>query len=442
MRGFEAKVRRKDGTVIDASFSGCRVEIGGVPGFVGMVADVSVQKRAQARLESNREALAALVAERTADLEAANRALDDTARFNRAITDNLPGRVTYWDRDLRCRFANRTYLEWVGMTSEELLGRAMPETISPAYFAVAEPYARAGLAGRRQQFEFEVNRPDGHFVHQITYVPDRRDDGQVHGLYTLAFDITALKESQQRLSEANAQLQGARDQAEAATRAKSAFLANMSHEIRTPMNAIIGLSDLALGSDDMELRTDYLRRIHVAGAALLTLLNDVLDFSKLEAGKLLLESIDFEPLRVLDEVAELLAGAAHARGLRFELTPAAGLPARVHGDPTRLRQVLVNLLGNAIKFTEHGHVGISLALAADGDALELRQHRLRLRSKKSKHRRSAPAHPPCAPRAKRLFALHPPDSDFPTSADAPAHEHPKARNRPHPAPDDPTIPKH
>ncbi|MBS0602304.1 MAG: response regulator, partial [Proteobacteria bacterium] len=211
-------------------------------------------------------------------------------------------------------------------------------------------------------FELELStvHPERHLL--VNGLRERTGDGS-HVVVGTVADVSELHATLAALREASAR-------ASAAAAVKSEFLANMSHEIRTPMNAIIGLSDLALGSDDMELRTDYLRRIHVAGAALLTLLNDVLDFSKLEAGKLLLESIDFEPLRVLDEVAELLAGAAHARGLRFELTPAAGLPARVHGDPTRLRQVLVNLLGNAIKFTEHGHVGISLALAADGDALE------------------------------------------------------------------------
>ncbi len=372
IHGLEAKVRRKGGEVFDASFSACRVEIGGVPGFVGMVADISAQKRAQARLESNSEALAALVAERTADLEAANRALDDTARFNRAITDNLPGRVSYWDRELRCRYANRAYLEWVGMTVEELLGRAMPDTISPDYFAAAEPYARAGLAGRRQQFEYEVYRPDGHFVHQIIYVPDRRDDGQVHGLYTLAFDITALKEAQQRLSEANGQLESARDQAEAATRAKSAFLANMSHEIRTPMNAIIGLTHLLRLDAHELLERERLDRIDGAARHLLQVINDILDLSKIEAGKLTLHEADFSRDPLLTNAMAMVTAVAADKGLELVLD-CDHLPERLHGDAQRLSQALINLLANAVKFTERGWVRLRAEkLAEDGDRVQVR----------------------------------------------------------------------
>ncbi|MFT3953219.1 MAG: response regulator [Piscinibacter sp.] len=372
LRGVELKLRRRSGEVFDASFSACRVEIGGVPGFVGMIADITEQKRARAREESDRERLAALVAQRTADLQAANRALDDTARFNRAISDNLPGRVTYWDHELRCRFANRTYLEWVGMSHDALIGQRMPDTISAEYFAVAQPYVMAALSGQRQQFEYEAHRPDGVFVHQITYVPDRVDDGEVKGVYTLAFDITALKQAQARLSQTNGELLQARDQAEAATRAKSAFLANMSHEIRTPMNAIIGLTHLLRRDTRDPLAGERLDRVGGAAQHLLQIINDVLDLSKIEAGKLALHEADFSRDELFSGALAMVAASAADKGLELVLDTGQ-LPAWLHGDAQRLAQVLINLLSNAVKFTETGWVGLRAELLADtGERLQVR----------------------------------------------------------------------
>ena len=193
----------------------------------------------------------------------------------------------------------------------------------------------------------------------------RDDAGRPLLMRGTALNITAYKE-------AESELEAARDTALAALRAKSAFLATMSHEIRTPMNGVIGLADLLIETDLDERQRQYVAGVQTAGEALLAIINDVLDFSKIEAGRMELEVIDLDVTQVLEEVAGLLARQAHAKGIELVTRSCLGLSTPLRGDPSRLRQVLLNLTANAVKFTDAGEVVLSAQLAAaTDDAVDL-----------------------------------------------------------------------
>ena len=160
-------------------------------------------------------------------------------------------------------------------------------------------------------------------------------------------------------------LRNARDSAHAASRAKSEFLANMSHEIRTPMNGMLGMTELLLDTPLSETQRRYTHNVRSSCEALLTIINDILDFSKIEAGKLAIDAIDFPVREITEEVSELLAARAHSKDLDVLLRIDDDVPEVVHGDPGRLRQVLINLIGNAVKFTERGVVEVRVRRASE-----------------------------------------------------------------------------
>jgi len=302
-------------------------------------------------------------------LHATTRRLEQSERFIRTVTDNLPGMVSYWGHDLRCQFANKFYNEWFGRSSAELLGIHMSELLGQELFDVYAPHVEGVLAGRPQSFERDLLDPAGQVRHTWTnYIPDFDDNGGVRGFFVLASDVSELKRTELRLHELNEQMGRARDKAEAASVAKSEFVANMSHEIRTPMNAIIGLARLLEESPLERRERSYVGKIQMATQSLLNIVNDVLDFSKIEAGQMVLERRRFQIEHMLGSVAVLLANSAWARGVEpvFVLDPR--VPAELVGDALRVEQILINLVGNAVKFTRQGEVVLSIRSVAEDAA--------------------------------------------------------------------------
>ncbi len=162
------------------------------------------------------------------------------------------------------------------------------------------------------------------------------------------------------IAQANSELIVSKDLAEEASRSKSMFLANMSHEIRTPMNGVLGMAEMLLQTSLDQEQQRFADTIRSSGEALLSIINDILDISKIEAGKLELETIDFDLRMLVGDVAQLLAGRAHKKGLELAVLIPANVPSSLRGDPSRLRQILTNLVGNAIKFTDRGEVVVQV----------------------------------------------------------------------------------
>ena len=273
-----------------------------------------------------------------------------------ALINSIPDPIFFKSLDGLYLGSNAAHCRRQGRSLEQMVGRTAEELFSPGRAAAIRRRDAATLAAMEPRLTEEwLAHPDGREVlYETLTAPMWDQDGEPIGLLGVSRDITQRKQVEEELREA-------KEAAEAATRAKSDFLANMSHEIRTPMNAIIGLSHLVLKTELGPRQRDYLLKVQSAGQHLLRVVNDILDFSKVEAGKLELEQGEFDLEELLGNTSSLLADAAERKGLELVVEMEPGLPRLLLGDSLRLEQVLLNLAGNAVKFTERGEVSIGVA---------------------------------------------------------------------------------
>lgn len=297
-------------------------------------------------------------------IEAAQR----SERRLRLIMDQIPVTITYIDSSYTYRYLNRAQELWLGKSSREVVNRSVRDVVGEKVWADIEPNIRTALAGNTVPIERRrVDRSGNVVWHSGRHVPDVNDDGDVVGTYTVFFDVTQRANAEIALREREKELETAMEAAKAANKAKSQFLSNMSHEIRTPMNGVLGMAELLLRTDIDGNARKIAETIHSSGKSLLRIVNDVLDFSKIEAGKIELEKTPFHLRNLAEEVVEMMANSAIAKGLEITLQVADELPPMLIGDPLRLRQILTNLISNAIKFTEHGEVSVEVLRARGGE---------------------------------------------------------------------------
>ncbi|MDQ3302653.1 MAG: response regulator [Actinomycetota bacterium] len=247
-----------------------------------------------------------------------------------------------------------------GYSEEEIKGKNVFILTPPEHIdELKEVLERVGRGETVSEYETERVSKDGRRIPlSLTVAPVKDRAGNIVGTSAIARDITERKLAEQELKQA-------KEGAEAASRAKSDFLANMSHEIRTPMNGVIGMTGLLLDTELSEEQKEYAETVRLSGENLLTIINDILDFSKIEAGKMELEIIDFDLRSAVEETVELLAERAHGKGLEIASLVESRTPTALRGDPGRIRQILINLLGNAVKFAEEGEVVLRVGLVEE-----------------------------------------------------------------------------
>ena len=330
---------------------------GNLVGIQGIFSDVTEKERAERELVQTKARLQAVL---------------DAATQVSIISTDVDGVIN---------LVNTGAERMLGYTSKEMLGN------SPAMFHLRSEVEVRGIElsrefgrpiqgfevfvtharkGDHEEREWTYVRKDGQHLRVALSVTAKRDqEGCVNGFLGIAVDITTRHE-------AEIELLKAKEVAEAANRAKSDFLANMSHEIRTPLNAIIGMTELVRDTQLDVTQREYLSMVQESGESLLSVINDILDFSKIEAGKLSLERVSFDLRELLGDTMKSLALRAHRKRLELACHVTPAIPALIEGDPHRLRQVVVNLVGNAIKFTERGEVVLDVDVEQiQGDELTL-----------------------------------------------------------------------
>ncbi len=360
---YDTAIRRQDGVEVEValSVSPIRDSAGKVVGASAIARDISQRLLAERSLRENEE------------------------RF-RTVFEHAPCGIFVEDMEGRFVQVNQTFAHMLGYTREELLATTSAQLTHPGDHLISVQLMELLKKNPQEYKEAEKRylRKDGIVVTTHVNLSLTQDPyGNPQYFVVHVEDITERKRAEARLQEAAEALRLSNRQLEAetgranslaaeaqqATLAKSEFLANMSHEIRTPMNGIIAMTGLLLDTDLAVEQRQYAETVHMSGEALLALINGILDFSKIEAGKLELESVEFELQSLMDNLAGTVAAQSYAKGFELLVSADADIPATLRGDQGRLRQILVNLTGNAIKFTRKGEVEVRAELV-EADAAD------------------------------------------------------------------------
>ena len=359
--GFETERYRKDGSVVWVSVNSRTVHDsdGNLLYYENLITDITHRKEAE-------------------------QALQESLERYKLLMESSPVPITAYDQEGKVTYVNPAFTDLFGWSFEELVGKRL-DFVPPHEAEKTLDAVKRTVAGKKVFLDSQRFTKEGKLLDvQINSAPLIDQEGNLVGMFVMTRDITEMKRAERELEkhrdhleqlvndrtaalkESEGALRKAKEDAEAATRAKSDFLASMSHEIRTPMNAILGMADLLSESPLNNEQQKYVQVFKNAGDSLLDLINDILDLSKVEAGQLSLEKASFDLLDFVEKVCEVMALKAHEKKLEllFHLVP--DTPVHLMGDPVRLRQILINLMGNAIKFTSEGEITLECGLRNAG----------------------------------------------------------------------------
>jgi len=397
LSNVELRRKRKDGSWIDIQLSTAPIFDAHhqIVAHLGVMNDISERKRAEEKLKRYAADLEAIKTVQEKHNEELALLVEELARehdFLRALMDNLPDYIYFKDRQSRFIRTNRAHAHALGLSDPtEAIGKTDFDFFSADdaknFSRDEEQVIRSGqpLTDRVES----ARLADGQFLWLSTIkMPLRDTRGRITGLVGISRDITERMRAEEKLKRYAAELEAARDvqeqntreltkafedlgnakvRAEAASQAKSEFLANMSHEIRTPLNGILGMSELLFDTRLSSEQSEYLTMLKLSTDALLSLVNDILDFSKAEARKITLDAIEFKLAESLGDSLKSLAVRASQKGLELACSLSPQVPEYLIGDPGRLRQIILNLVGNAIKFTEKGEVVVQVEVDSQSE---------------------------------------------------------------------------
>jgi len=356
-RDLEFGFRTKSGERRVSLLSAETIEFGGETCILTVGQDITEQKGFERQLRRLNESLEQRVKDRTAELE---RAVENLRMLSQAI-ENGPAIVVITDPEGQIEYVNPKFCEATGYTKEEAVAKRpgiLKSGVHPPEFY--EQLWSTIRAGETWRGEFCNRRKNGDLYWESACISTVRDAlGQPRHYVAIKEDITELKQAAEELKRA-------KDAADAASRAKTAFLASMSHEIRTPLHAILGYSQLMLRDASISPQTkENLRIVNRSGEHLLALITDVLEMSKIESGRVKLDLAEFDVEHLLRDLAAMFRLRTAGKGIGFSVVQDKGMPRRVVGDGGKVRQILINLLGNAVKFTEAGHIALRAAVGGD-----------------------------------------------------------------------------